>query len=286
MSSKKTTGKRFVWRKLSPAKWEDVWQERLSWLGQRLVIILLTGMRTLRIEAHQITKAEAEALTREFAGEVREAKPFTAKDLKPIPRPPLIIRGKLTVVGSEKDRKAAARRGVPCLVIPASLAFGTGEHATTATCLRMLSDIAKKLAPGWEALDLGTGSGILALAARLLGARRVEGADFDRMAIEVARKNAAANQVDGVVFRRFDVTKWTPSRKWPLVLANVYGPILIEAASRIASAVEAGGTLILSGILREQADAVTKAFRAEKIRFLRKVRKGKWVTFLTSKSGT
>jgi ribosomal protein L11 methyltransferase len=261
-----------------------VWQERLSWLGPRLAIIILTGLKTLRLEAHQITKAEADALTREFHGEVREAKPLTAHELEPIPRPPLRIRGKLSVLGSEKDRKAESGRGVPCLVIPASLAFGTGEHATTAACLRMIADTAAKLDPGWEALDLGTGSGILALAARQLGAKRVEAADFDPMAIRVARKNAAANKVTGVQFRRFDVTQWTPPRTWPVVLANVYGPILIEAASRIAGAVKPGGTLILSGILTEQADAVAKAFRAEKIRFLRKVRKGKWVTFLTTKS--
>jgi ribosomal protein L11 methyltransferase len=240
-------------------------------------------LRTLRIEAHQLTKAEADLLVREFSGQIKPAKPLTAKELEPEPRPPLRIRKKLTVVGSAKEHTAEIKAGHPCLFIPATVAFGTGEHATTATCLRLLVDIARTLPPGWEALDLGTGSGILALAAKLLGAGRVEAADFDATAIRVARENAKANSIRGIVFRRFDVTQWQPSRTWPLVLANVYGPILIEAAPRIASAVAKGGHLILSGILREQTDSVLAAFRAQGLRLLRRVAKGKWVTCLAGK---
>ena len=59
MSNTSSTETRFVWRKLSPAKWEDVWQERLSWLGQRLVIFVMGNLKSLRLEAHQLTKAEA-----------------------------------------------------------------------------------------------------------------------------------------------------------------------------------------------------------------------------------
>lgn len=281
MSSRKSPKtQRFVWRKLSPAKWEDVWQERLSWLGQRLVMILLPGLRTLRLEAHQLTKAEADLLVREFSGQVKPAKPLTAADLEPVPRPPLKIRGRLTVVGSEKDHAAEIAAGRPCLYIPATVAFGTGEHATTATCLRLLVDLARELPPGWEALDLGTGSGILGFAAKLLGAGRVEAADFDATALRVARENAKTNHIRGVVFRRFDVTKWLPDRTWPLVLANVYGPILIESAPRIAKAIAPGGHLILSGILREQAPAVIAAFKKQGLRLLKQVAKGKWVTCL------
>jgi ribosomal protein L11 methyltransferase len=81
-----------------------------------------------------------------------------------------------------------------------------------------------------------------------------------------------------VKFKRFDVLQWRPERKWPVVLANVYGPILIQAAPQIARAVERGGTLIVSGILREQAEDVLAAFRAQRLEFERVVRKGKWVT--------
>ncbi len=269
---------RFVWRKLSAAKWEDVWQERLGWLGQRLVIFMFGTFKTIRIEAHQLTRAEADELTREFGGEVLRAKPLTRRDLEPAPRPPLVVRGRLVVVGSPAARKREACRNVPCIVIPASLAFGTGEHATTATCLRMLADAAGRQNGEWEALDLGTGSGILAFAARLLGARKVEAADFDPTAVRVAKANAKLNGVDRVTIKRADVLKWRPARTWEMVTANVYGPILIEAAPQIAAAVAKGGTLILSGILAEQADDVMKAFRKQGIRINRVVRKGKWVT--------
>lgn len=272
---------RFVWRKLSPAKWEDVWQERLGWLGQRLVMIVLAGYRTLRLEAHQLTRAEADELKREFGGEIRPAKPLTAADLEPVTRAPLRIGGKLWIVGSEEDRARLEKSGASTLLIPASLAFGTGEHATTATCLRILLDAVKALPPGeWDALDMGTGSGILGLAAKRFGARAVEACDFDPTAVRVARGNAKLNGIKGVAFRRFNVLDWRPERKWPVVLANVYGPVLIEAAPQIARAVEPGGALIISGILREQADEVLGAFSAQGLEFERVARKGKWVTAL------
>ena len=164
----------FIWRKLSATKWEDAWQERLGWLGQRLIMVSLSGRKTTRIEAWQVTKKEAGELIEEFGGQVRPMKPMTVKDLEPKPRPPLRIRGKLLVVSSEKERATARKKEpeTPCLYIQASMAFGTGEHATTATCLRILSDIAPTLPGGWDALDLGTGTGILAFAARIFGARR------------------------------------------------------------------------------------------------------------------
>ncbi|MEO6788302.1 MAG: 50S ribosomal protein L11 methyltransferase, partial [Chthoniobacteraceae bacterium] len=234
-------------------KWEDVWQERLGWLGQRLVMVTLAGSRALRIEAYHVTRTEADRLLREFGGSVRSARPLTKKDLEPKPRPPLRVRGKLLVVSTEKERALATKRHpeIPALLIPATVAFGTGEHATTATCLRLLADAAHELrGREWEALDLVTGSGILALAARIFGARKVEASDFDATAVRVAKENAAANRIAGVRFIRSDLLKWSPPRQWPVVLANVFSTTLIAAAPVIASAVERGGRLILSGILR------------------------------------
>lgn len=287
MSGKPVTKKPatlLMWRKLSPAKWEDVWQERLGWLGQRLVLFVMAGYKTLRIEAHQLTRTEADGLVKEFGGQIREAKALTQKDLEPEPRPPLNIGGKLVVIGQAEDRGRFGK--TPTLLIPASMAFGTGEHATTATCLRVLCAVTKSLVPQtWDALDLGTGSGILGFAARSLGARNVEACDFDPSAIRVARENAKLNGIKGVTFRRLDVLRWGPDRQWPVVLANVYGPILIQAAPQIAHAVEPGGVLIISGILREQAEDVMTAFRAQKLTFERVVRKGKWVTAIARKAG-
>ena len=278
---------RFVWRKLTTVKWEDVWQERLGWLGQRLVMLTLAGSRALRIEAYHVTRAEGELLMREFGGTARVARPLTKKELEPKTRPPLRVRGKLLVVSTEKERALAAKRHpkIPALLIPATVAFGTGEHATTATCLRLLADVAHELrGRTWDALDLGTGTGILALAARISGARKVDACDFDAIAVRVAKENAAANRITGVRFTRSDVLKWTPPREWPVVLANVFSTTLIAAAPRIASAVEKSGRLILSGILRTQEREVLSAFRKQGCRLERAVRKGKWVTLLTRRA--
>lgn len=274
--------KYFVWRKLSGKKWEDAWQERLGWLGQRLIIITLAGRPTTRIEAWQLTQKEADSLLKEFGGQLRPMKPMTAKDIEPTVRPPLRIRGKLLVVSTEKERTIARKKdaATPCLFIPASLAFGTGEHATTATCLRLLTDHTAKLSQPWEALDLGTGTGILAFAARILGAKKVEATDFDATAVRVAKENAVVNQIERVVFKKSDVLKWMPKRTWPVVTANLFSPTLIAAAPQISAAVEKGGILILSGILRIQADEVIAAFTAQKMKFEVVTKKGKWVTCL------
>lgn len=276
----------YVWRKLTTVKWEDVWSERLAWLGQRLVMVTLAGSRALRIEAYHVTRDEAGTLLKAFGGAVRVARPLTKKDLEPKPRPPLRVRGRLLVVSTEKELALAARQQakVPALLIPATVAFGTGEHATTATCLRLLADVAHELRGSeWNALDIGTGSGILALAASIFGARKVEAGDFDPVAVRVAKENAVANKIRGVHFARMDVLKWKAPRRWPVVLANVFSTTLIAAAPRIAGAVEKGGRLILSGILREQAPEVAAAFNRQGFSVERAVRKGKWVSLLTAR---
>ncbi len=281
----KTT--RFVWRKLSTVKWEDTWMERLGWLGQRLVMFTLPNSRSLRIEAYHVTRTEADTLVSAFGGTLRVARPLTRKELEPKPRPPLRVRGRLLVVSTEKELALASKQHAktPALLIPATVAFGTGEHATTASCLRMIADVAHELrGTEWDALDLGTGSGILAFAARIFGARKVEASDFDATAVRVAKENAAANNITGVRFIRSDLLKWTAPRQWPVVLANVFSTTLIAAAPRIAGAVEKGGRLILSGILRTQEGEVLAAFRKQGCRLERAVRKGKWVTLLTRRA--
>ena len=100
----------------------------------------------------------------------------------------------LTERSRAAETKATPER--PVLLIPAGMAFGTGDHATTATCLRFLADVADSLAgKPWEMLDLGTGSGILALAARVLGAKRVEAGDFDPDSVRTAKESATRRTV-------------------------------------------------------------------------------------------
>ena len=270
----------FVWRKLSAAKWEDVWWDRLSEVQDRLAITALAGAKTIRLEAFQLTETQAKKLHRAFGGQVAAQKKLKVLPA-PAPRAPIRVRGKLVVVATERERELAVKKlgRAKLLFIPAGMAFGTGDHATTSTCLRFLADIADELADeSWEMLDLGTGTGILALAARLLGARKVEAGDFDPDSVRTTKENARLNAITGVVVKKSDVRHWTPPRTWPVVAANLFSGLLIEAAPTIAAALAPGGRLIFSGILREQEPSVVTALRAAGLRIDRLVRRGKWVS--------
>ncbi len=140
--------------------------------------------------------------------------------------------------------------GQKVIRIDPGMAFGTGSHATTRACLEYVaeSDVRTSF------LDVGCGSGILAVAAKLLGFSDVRGFDIDADAVKVARETAAANRVD-VDFFRGDLSgimKGCPDiAPADLVAANVLGPVLIRFARRISSLVNPGGSIILSGILDE-----------------------------------
>jgi ribosomal protein L11 methyltransferase len=275
----------YCWRKLASGKWEDAWVERLAAFADRLAITALAGAKTLRLEVFQLRKTEAERLRRAFGGVISvqsNRRVFTSKE----PRAPIMVRDKLAVVANERERHTA-RACVPVLVIPAGLAFGTGDHATTASCLRLLADVAGELEwQNWEMLDLGCGSGILALAGRLLGARRAYAADFDPQAVRTARENTRANALRNVTVKRLDVCTWQPERTWDLVTANLVSGLLIEIAPKLAASVVSGGALIVSGILRAQETDVISAFRHARFRPLRSVRKGKWVALLARRAGS
>ncbi len=271
-----------AWSKLASAKWEDAWVERLRFLGPgQLAIFALPGSRRIRIEAYALSRRDAQRLVAAFGGTARKMKGAAALLAGNESDQTLLIRDSLVVVRTPRAAKAAARahQGRPILVIPAMLAFGTGDHVTTATCLRMLCDFAAgRDGARWEALDLGAGTGILALAARRLGAARCDAWDFDPAAVRAVRENARANQLRGIAAARVDVTAWKPSRQWDLVTANLFSDLLVKVCANIAAAVKPGGRLILSGMLAPQAKETLAAFAARGIRFERVVKRGKWVS--------
>jgi ribosomal protein L11 methyltransferase len=286
--------KALAWSKLAAAKWEDAWVERLQCLGPgRLAIFTLPGSQRIRLEAYGLNKKEAGQLTKAFGGSVRPMKSAAAYLAGNGTAPPLFIRDRLVVVRSAKAAREIARDypGRPILIIPAAMAFGTGDHATTSTCLRMICDIAgEKKNSGaagarWEALDLGSGTGILALTARLMGASRCDAWDYDPACIQAIRDNVRANGMTAVPAARADVTQWAPSRQWDLITANLFSDLLIQIAPRIAAALKPNGRLILSGMLAPQAKATLAVFRAQGIQFEKVIQKGKWVTALSKAVG-
>ena len=149
---------------------------------------------------------------------------------------------------------------IPILIEPKS-AFGTGHHATTALCLRVVSDLldAGRIVPGQTFLDLGTGSGILGIGCAKSGLKGL-GLDIDPLAIDNARENRALN---GVGPEAFEIAEGSVAkaagRSFDLVLANILARPLMEMAAELAAVREACGCLVLSGILESQANAVEAA---------------------------
>lgn len=158
--------------------------------------------------------------------------------------------------------EAAVPPGMAEVVLDPGMAFGTGTHPTTSLCLAALSDLLAAR-PGAAVLDVGTGSGLLAIAARRLGAGRVAGNDNDPVAVEVARENAARNGVD--VTLTVEPLEAIPGR-FELVVANILANTLVELAPAIAAKVAPGGALLLSGILGPQEAEVRGAYLAAGLR--------------------
>ena len=143
------------------------------------------------------------------------------------------------------------------IVIEPSMGFGTGHHATTRMCLRLLSDLDIS---DLTVLDLGTGSGVLTMAAALSGARRVIGIDVDGDAIQSAETSARMNTLpDTLEFQVSDFRSSPPSPA-DLVLANLTGGMLTSSGSQIDALVKPGGQMILSGFDHTEVDAVLAAF--------------------------
>jgi ribosomal protein L11 methyltransferase len=282
-----------LWSRLSSVKWEDAWIERLRFAGeQNLVIRKFPASRSIRLDLY--TDAEtARKVKQVFGGSVR---PFdSSKWTPPAPKKTTRLRvaGALRIYGDEERFRAERSSGRgKALFIPSGLAFGTGDHATTARCLQLLVEAAKPLArKEWTLLDLGCGSGILALAGELLGAGKILGCDFDERCVRTAKKNAELNDLTRSRFVKADVLRWKPPgsagkpARYDIVAANLYSTILTAAAPMIIESIRPGGVLILSGILSVEELALKKTFSA--LRHQQTLRRGKWsaMMFLKKNAG-
>jgi len=145
--------------------------------------------------------------------------------------------------------------GTVSLVIEPKMAFGTGDHPTTALCLAAV-DAFCAAHPGGSVLDVGTGTGVLALMARKLGAARVVGVDNDPMSVTLARENAALNGIAGVELS--GATLDAIEGRFDLVVANILANTLVELAPTLVA--HTRGRLVLAGVLIHQEDEVREAF--------------------------
>jgi ribosomal protein L11 methyltransferase len=145
------------------------------------------------------------------------------------------------------------------VVLDPGMAFGTGTHPTTALCLAALDRLLGER-HGADVLDVGTGSGLLGIAAKKLGAGRVVATENDATALRVAGENAARNGV--ALELRLEDPAAVPGR-FPIVIANILANTLVELAPAVARRLAPGGTLVLSGILAGQEDEVRAAYLAQ-----------------------
>jgi ribosomal protein L11 methyltransferase len=176
--------------------------------------------------------------------------------------------GRITVVPPWHAASALARAPQSLapdpvtIVIAPSMGFGTGHHATTRLCLRALQELHLH---GSQVLDLGTGSGILAIAARALGAAEAIGIDDDRDAIHSAIENLTLNR--GVSNVRFEVRdlRSEPLQRADVITANLTGALLVRSADLLLGALNADGALIVSGLQSHERDDVVRAFARARV---------------------
>jgi ribosomal protein L11 methyltransferase len=141
------------------------------------------------------------------------------------------------------------------------MGFGTGHHASTRLCLRWLQSIS---VAGTRVIDVGTGSGVLAIAAVILGARAAVGIDFDEDAITAARENVELNGVGGQVELRASTLEAAADRdsQFDVVIANITGALIAREADKLRALARATGVLIASGFQTSELDHVTGALEA------------------------
>ena len=275
------------WHLISSAKNESLWQERLTDIPNA-VLSHAEGVARIEIDIYWETQEEALLFQACHGGDVCELAPTDwVAATAPENQPPLMIRQQLVISSSDKaEQLAELQAKYPKRIIlsfPAEMAFGTGDHATTSTCLRMLCDYAKEhQGEKWRLTDIGCGTGVLALAGLRLGAQSALSFDFDPIAVEVAARNHQRNGAPkNIKLFQADVFEWKPAKqeRAELVLANLFATVLQKAFSpHIVSAIKPGGTLIISGILNTQADETLACAAQAGLVLQKRVNRGKWTT--------
>lgn len=227
-------------------------------LASRLDAALNDGPEKVDVVMEEVPEQDWNAAWKDFFVPVRAGEMFTVL-------PPWMA-----------NQKCDTRQSI---VIEPKMAFGTGHHETTALCLEVLSElvVSGRLKPGQNFLDLGTGSGILGIGLTLCGLTGV-GLDIDHQATVCALENARINGCSqGYEAATGGIETLVPGKQFDCVVANILSGPLISLSPLIKQRMADGGCLVLSGILVEQAESVSKAYQRLGMPAPRKTERGEWV---------
>jgi len=271
----------YLWRKTADPYWLSGREERLQARARgALAIMARPGRKRVQLEIACESRSQARYFIRDFGGWIEKLPHDWCRRLERDHKSkPLKIGKRVLIIRSPSDKELAGEK-LETLIIPASAGFGTGEHPTTAMSLRLLEQISRGLKPGWSLVDLGTGSGILALAARCFGAEPVAAIDIDPTAVSTAKTNARLNRIANVDFQLGDVRRWNSVCKIDVVTANLFSELLIEILSKLKRT----RWLILSGVLRTQEKEFVRALWHHNIDIVEVRRRGKWIAVLAKSS--
>ena len=262
---------------------EEIWHLRLAMIDPECVVMLTKpGSKGLTIHVFG-DKKTAESLKKDFGGKVARLSKEILTNNAQQPRAAISIRGRLRI---HSDAQSFQNDPKPdrAILLPAGMAFGTGDHATTASCLRLLCDISPTLPVKWTALDAGTGTGILAIAAEKLGAAAVEAFDFDPVCIRVSQENTEANHCKKVALSVADARRAGKFQKADVVLANLYSELLIASAPGLLKKLRPDGWFIFSGVLKTQIGEVCGVLENLGLAKPKVVTRGKWCAGIARKS--
>jgi ribosomal protein L11 methyltransferase len=284
----------YFWRRRIAAGAIARWEERLAGLPPQSIVISQKPRAAVAwVEVYSKRFSGLSRLRDQFGGVIEEVPPPRQWVAARVSNPMVRVGKRLAIAESESTAAEwrAGRPGGRVLIIPAGLAFGSGAHATTAMLLRMIE---RRVRGEFRlsVLDVGTGSGILALAARKLGADIVAALDHDPVAIRVAKQNERANFRQGCIqWRVADLT--SPVRmaaslagsKYHLIVANLYSELLAVGAKSLVQRLRPSGELLISGVLAIQEESVASAIGSlGGIVMIERRRTGKWVAQTWRKS--
>ena len=186
------------------------------------------------------------------------------------------VTDKITVVPSWLEY--TPKKNEIVITLDPGCAFGTGTHQTTQLCMKALE---KYLNNGDSMADIGTGSGILAILAKKLGAKSAYGCDNDDTVIDVAIKNAEVNNENDCVFELKTADKLI--EKYDFVCANILHNVLYEIMSDLKNIMKDNGILSLSGILNEKKDIVLEAIKRENLKIIDTITQDQWISYVVTK---